>query len=307
MPRKQATPASSISVCAAFCAAFSAGIIIAISLSGCAAPLKIAASADPLAVLERGSLVYARLSGEAASELASSSLSAAQAKALLPVLKRTRLVALGLGSLTAADGSKAPNFQACLIGDYPFRAAAMSLGADPSWKREKNGYFNAVLGLHAALPGPNLVLASSAGLEPLLASAKLPGSSPIPAELETLAARELVIWIPEPFSGLAATFLGEAMDIPARGILISASALAPNNYDATIVFLMKDAESARVYRPVLRLAWYGMARLLFGDGAEGALAASFTVDGDEYRASGVRLSGAAGGASMLQKFFDQTK
>ena len=153
MPRKQATPASSISVCAAFCAAFSAGIIIAISLSGCAAPLKIAASADPLAVLERGSLVYARLSGEAASELASSSLSAAQAKALLPVLKRTRLVALGLGSLTAADGSKAPNFQACLIGDYPFRAAAMSLGADPSWKREKNGYFNAVLGLHAALPG----------------------------------------------------------------------------------------------------------------------------------------------------------
>ena len=97
------------------------------------------------------------------------------------------------------------------------------------------------------------------------------------------------------------------MDIPARGILITASALAPNNYDATIVFLMKDAESARVYRPVLRLAWYGMARLLFGDGAEGALAASFTVDGDEYRASGVRLSGAAGGASMLQKFFDQTK
>ena len=302
-PRKPAVFVSGLAACAVFLA----GMISAIFFAGCAAPLKIAASADPLAVLQRGSLVYARLSGEAARESASSTLNAAQSKELLPVLRRTRLVALGLGSLPAADGSSAPGFQACLIGDYPFRAAAMSLGADPSWKREKSGYFNAGLGLHAALPGPNLVLASSAGLEPLLASAKMPGSSPIPAKLAALAERELVIWIPEPFSGLAASFLGEAMDIPARGILISASALAPNDYDATIVFLMKDADSARVYRPVLRLAWYGLARLLFGDAAEGALAASFTVDGDQYRASGVRLTGAGGGASVLQIFFSPTK
>jgi hypothetical protein len=296
MPRPAALRAT-----AAFCACAAVALIAA----ACAAPLKIAASADPLAVLGRGSLVYARLGGEAAREFAASALGAPQAKSLKPVLARTRLVALGLGALQAAGSSKAPTFQACLVGDYPFRAAAMSLGADPAWKREKGGYFNAGLGLRASVPGPGLVLASTGSLEPLLASAKAPGPSPIPPELDALASRELVVWVPEPFSGLAAALLGEPMDLPVRGLLISASPVAgdpgqPGGYEATIVFLMENADSARVYRPVLRLAWQGIARLLFGDAAGGALAASFTVDGDKYLASGVRMPGAAAlGASTF--------
>ena len=125
-----------------------------------------------------------------------------------------------------------------------------------------------------------------------------------------LASRELVVWVPEPFSGLAAALLGEPMDLPVRGLLISASPVAgdpgqPGGYEATVVFLMEDSGSARVYRPVLRLAWQGIARLLFGEAADAATAAaataaSFTADGDRYIASGVRLPGAASlGASAF--------
>jgi hypothetical protein len=276
-------------------------VVAALSAVGCAAPVRFETSADPLAVLGRGSMVYARLSGAAARELTPMALSAAQAKALGPVLARTRIVALGIGSLPAVGGTEAPAFQACLIGDYPFRAAALSLGTDPAWKREKTGFFNAGLGLRASVPGPGIVLASTGKLEPLLVSVKNPGPSPIPASLAELSSRELVLWVPEPFSGLVAAFLGEAMDLPVRGFLISASPIAPtagatasvHDYDATIVFLMKDADSARIYRPALRLAWYGIAHFLFGDEAESALTAAFALDGDMYRASGVRLSGAA--------------
>ena len=35
-------------------------------------------------------------------------------------------------------------------------------------------------------------------------------------------------------------------------------------YEATVVFLMKDADSARIFRPALRLAWYAIARGLLG-------------------------------------------
>jgi hypothetical protein len=188
----------------------------------------------------------------------------------------------------------APSIRACLIGDYPFRSAALSLGADPGWKREKAGYFNARLGLRAALPGPNLILASSGALEPLLAAAREPGPSPIPAQLSLPADRELALWLPEPFSGIVAALLGEAMDVPARGLLVSASPRAEGGgYDATIVFLMEDADEARVYKPALKLAWYAIARSFFGDEADAALSATFSADGNAYGATGVRLSGLA--------------
>ena len=110
---------------------------------------------------------------------------------------------------------------------------------------------------------------------------------------------------PSPFRDSPPPSWASPWTCPVRGLLISASPVAgdpgqPGGYEATIVFLMENADSARVYRPVLRLAWQGIARLLFGDAAGGALAASFTVDGDKYLASGVRMPGAAAlGASTF--------
>jgi hypothetical protein len=258
----------------------------------CAAPIKIAASVDPLAVLEPGALAYARLSGEVARDLAPALLPASQLDSMKSLLARTRILALSLSSPLPPDSSPGKSFQAVLVGDYPFRAASLSFGSNPDWKRAKPAYYNAKLGLYAAVPGPNLLLASSRPIQPLLDAAKLPGPSPIPQRLAELASRELVLWAPEPFSGLGASLLGEALDLPVRGLLIAASPAAGerDRYEATVVFMTEDAKTLRAFKPVLRLAWYGMARILFGDDAEAALALPITTDGELFVVSGIPLS-----------------
>jgi hypothetical protein len=265
--------------------------------ASCAAPLKIASSVDPLALLEDGSLAYARLSGQAARDLAPSLFPAAELASLKPLLARTRIIALGLGSSPAAIGAEsrpgpAPAFQAALIGDFPFRTASLAFGTSPDWKREKSAYFNAKLGLRATVPGPSLLLASSGPIEGLLAAAKAPGPSPIPERLSGLASRELLLWAPEPFGGIAATMLGEAMEVPARGLLIAATPLPGDegSYETTIVFVMDDANALRIYKGALKLAWYGMAKALFGDEAESALSLPFSSDGNLFMVSGLPLS-----------------
>jgi hypothetical protein len=270
--------------------------------ASCAAPLVLGSSVDPFALLEPGALAYARLSGAASRDLAPALFPASALASLKPLLARTRLVALGLGSRasTGAAGEIVPPdrdpragaFQAVLLGDYPFRSASLSLASSPEWRREKSAFYNAAMGMRAAVPGPGLVLASTGPIEPLLAAAEAPGSSPIPSRLSELASRELVLWAPEPFSGLAGAVLGEPMEVPARGLLIAASpgARGGGDYEATIVFLMDDSNSVRVYKGALKLAWYGMAKALFGAEAEKALAIPFAAEGELYLARAVPLT-----------------
>jgi hypothetical protein len=91
---------------------------------------------------------------------------------------------------------------------------------------------------------------------------------------------------------MAAALLGEAMEVPARGLLIAASPLARDagNYETAIVFIMDDADSVRIYKPALKLAWYGIARALLGDEADSALALPFSAEGNLYMISGLPLS-----------------
>ena len=157
--------------------------------------------------------------------------------------------------------------------------------------------------MRAAVPGPGLVLATSGTLEPLLAAAATPGDSPIPRGLETPGSADLAIWIPEPFSGLVARLYGEAMDVPARGLLIEGrpearasgqtGPLADGVYVLRVVFLMTDADSARIFRPALKLAWYGFSKAFLGNDAEAALGAAFSLNGNTYSAEGIRVSSAA--------------
>lgn len=268
-----------------------AAVAVATLLFGsCAAPIRIGASADPLSILEPGALAYARLSGRAARELAPALLSPSELASMKPLLARTRIVALGLGSMPALNNAQAPVLQAALIGDYPFRTAALSFGASPGWKKEKSAYYNAAMGIRAALPGPSILLASSGAIEPLLAAAKAPGPSPIPEELSSLGSRELVVWAPEPFSGIAVLLLGEAMDVPAQGLLIAASPASgqDDSYDATIAFVMNDADSLRIYKSVLKLAWYGISRMFFE--GEVDIAPAYSATGRVFFISGFTLS-----------------
>lgn len=278
-------------------------LICGFLLAGCATGLKIGASADPLGILSPGASAYARLDGATArSLLPRLGLPPSDAKRLKSALERTRLVTLAVGGDEASQGSapsRVPTFQACLLGDFPFGAGAFALGLDPAWKREKNGYFNPRLGLRAALPGTGLVLASTGSLSPLLATARAPGPSPIPSSLVPLCDKSLVLWAP--FSGLSKQILGEGVDLPLVGLLVAADPLPSGDFGATVAFLATDPDSARIFRPAIRLAWYAIARYLAGGSGQEAPAADFVLDGSEYKAEGVRISSGqvAGALSKL--------
>jgi hypothetical protein len=310
---------------------------VLIVLGSCATPLRVESTVDPLALLDSGAAAYVRLSGASARDLApdmAAWLQAALAKAqkggdvnakapaafttksLKGVLDRTRLVGLaiwapggapldgttaakGTASPTAEAGIRLPSFQACLLGDFPFRAASFSLATDGAWKREGSGFYNKDSGLRIAVPGPELALASNGKLESLLAAAKSPASSPVPERLASLASRDIIIWAPEPMKRLTPGLAEAGIDIPIRGVMLAASpqpgadpkagAGKVEAYDASIAFLMEDAQSARLFRPALKLAWYALSTQLF-PASESARGANFSLDGELYQASGIRLT-----------------
>lgn len=268
--------------------------ILAVS---CAAPIRLSTSIDPLALLAKDRIAYARVSGGVARDLAPELMSAADLDAAKEILARTRIVALGLGQ-SGGDGTD--SLQAILVGDYPFRAAALSLGANRAWKREKSSFYNARLGLRAAVPGPALVVVSKGSIDGLLeaaAASQTPEAppSPIPSRLSSLTSAELVLWVPDPFASLAGKAAGDGMDVPSRGLLIAASPSAANKgeYDATVAFLMDSPESVKIYKPLLKLAWYATASGFFADEKGAIPRADFVSEGEVYAAEDVVLTRSA--------------
>jgi len=271
--------------------------LCAAQLVGCASSLRVGASADPLAILDPGALAYVRLTGEAARAFVPHLLPPSRAASLEPLLARTRSLAAGVGP--------ADSFGAALVGDYAFGKASLMLGNGGDWKRNGNTYVDRLTGLRVAIPGPDLVVTGSGDLEPLVARAKTPGPSPLPPRLEALSGKQVLIIAPHPFDGLASAMLGEPLEVPVLSFVIAADAeesarQGEATYLATVAFAMRDAEAARIYRPILRLAWYAIARGLFAEGAERGLAADFTLDGDLFVAHGVELTASAMANAMAR-------
>jgi len=268
-------------------------------LSSCAAPLVLEKSVDPLELLAPGELAYLRMDGATARLLAPALVPAGEGRALSPLLERTSTLALGLGLPT----DKGPSFDAAFLGSYPYRSAALALGGNSAWKREALGYYDAKEGLRVALPGPGLVLATTRDLQPLLERAREPGANPLPPRFAAAAGTGLALWVPDPFDRLAEALFGMSLQAPVRGLFLSAREAAPGAapgaagsaagggavYEVSVVFLMKDAESAGSYRPLLRLAWYGLSRYLLGEGAGPMLAAKFSLEGETYASAPFEL------------------
>jgi len=270
--------------------AMAAAALAGLALGSCAAPLRLRGGADPLAILEPGLAAYARLEGGLARGLAAKALPAEEAASLAPLLERTRVLALGLGRTAAGGASPASNgrlVEAALLGDYPFRRASLGLAASREWRREGGAYLHEASGLRALVPGPDLALASTGPLEPLLARARDPGSPPIPPRLAPLAEAELLVWIPAPFSFAALGEL-ELGSLPARGLLVAARPAGEGRLEATVALLMEDADSARLYRPAVRLAWYFLAPAILGGEAE-LPGPGFELEGDLIYARGLTL------------------
>ena len=168
-----------------------------------------------------------------------------------------------------------------------------------------------------------------AAVEALVDRLLVAGASVIPPGLSALCDGDIVIWAPDPFGKLAASLLGgeaaEDVDIPAAGVLLSArrSAESPAGgaasaaggaasaaggpasaafYELTIVFLMRNEEDARTFRPAIRLAWYGLSRSLLPGEAEAA-SLRFELSGEAVAASGLRVkaSSLASALSMVAR------
>lgn len=269
-----------------------AALATILSLS-CATPIRLSTSIDPLSLLAADCLAYARVSGSVARDLAPDFLGAPGAAAAKEILARTRIVALGLGQ---SGGGGEDSLQAILVGDYPFRAASLSLGASREWKREKASFYNERFGLRAAVLGPSLVVASKGPIEGLIeaaATAQASGAvpSPIPPRLSGLDSAELVLWVPDPFKSLEGETDGEGASMPTRGLLIAASPSAADKgeYVAVVAFLMDGPESVKIYKPLLRLAWYAIASEYLSDDTGAVPRANFAANGEVYAAEGVVL------------------
>jgi hypothetical protein len=142
-------------------------------------------------------------------------------------------------------------------------------------------------------------------IEALVDRLLAPGASVIPPRLSALCDSDILVWAPDPFGKLAVELLGsevaEDIDIPAVGVLLAAKRAAgvaagdkaPEGggeavYELAIVFLMRNEEDARTFRPAIRLAWYGLSRSLLPGEAEIA-SLRFELSGDAVAAAGLRL------------------
>jgi hypothetical protein len=289
-----------------------APLIAALLAFSCATPLRYEEPRDPLELLSPGALLYLRLDGPAIREFAPALLGEKAAGKLRPLMERSR--AAGLALLPGPRG-----FEAALMGDYPFDWANWSLSRDKAWKPEGRGYRNEAEGLSAAVPGPGLILASSGPVEPLVArlesggpgaakGASHAGGAILPPELDGIQAANVLAWAPEPFSRILSPLLGDQVEVPARGLAVAARrGEKAANYDVTLVFLMKDAESARIFRPAIRLGWFALSgSLLPGNEAARKLrfeaagpcirSESLSLEPGEFAAVAAALGKAAGGA-----------
>jgi len=183
-------------------------------------------------------------------------------------------------------------------------------------------------GLGLSFPGPGIALATSDGgqaaeaapapgnvdrgadieasVEALVDRLLVPGASVIPPRLSALGDSDLVVWVPDPFGSLAVNLFGSEaaadIDIPAIGVLLAADRVVGGaagtaaggptggeaTYELTVVFLMRNEEDARTFRPAVRLAWYGLSRAFLPEEA-GAASLRFELAGDAVAASGLRI------------------
>lgn len=305
-------------------------------LVSCAAPLRYEVPADPLSVLPPGATVYLRLGRAslldfAPAMLASLDVAPADSKYLGAFLDRTDVAAIAFLPDDGAAGATAtaglPRLEAVFLGAYPARSAAFALRRNREWKPDSRGraFVSARRGLAIAFPGPGLALAAAAGggtvdeatraakaeasIEGLAERLLSPGADVMPASLSALSESDIAIWVPDPFGGLAEAILGPGeaadIDVPSIGVLVAArregaspeEAGADPDYELSVVFLMRNEEEARTFRPALRLAWYGLCRT-FAPGDAGIASLRFELAGDTVAAGGIRVKASSIAAAL---------
>lgn len=282
--------------------------VAAISLASCAGSMRYEKPVDPTTVLRPDAMAYLTLTRGALSEFGPALLPSGKAAGLRDLVNKTDVAAVALlapalaGAAAGTDPAsrtspRMPGFEAVLVGNFPFRSAPLALSGSAGWRRKGGAYVNAKEGLSVAFPGPTVVLASSGDIAGLVGRLAEPGTSAFPPSLSALCERELVLWLPRPFERFGEALLGEAIEVPAEGLLVAANRTGSVDtgrgqsepaWDITVAFLMSDAGAARIFRPAVRIAWYGLAKSLF-PGEEGISAPTFQIADNLVVAGGLRL------------------
>jgi hypothetical protein len=265
---------------------------IALALASCATTGRPAGKPiEGLALLSPEALAYAELKSPSLARfaplLAPQGLAGA-AGSLPSAVARARSASVAL--LPAG-------FEAVIEGDYPAFSTRLALSLSKDFSRHGPFYINAKTGMELSMPRANLILAARGGLAPLAARAgatAAANASPIPARFAELSRREILLYAPRPFEKLASALIGESLEVPVSGLLIAAKPLPGegDRYEASVAFLMDKEGDARVYKPIVRLAWLALARSLFpGSGADFA-SPRFEEEGVDLVAPALALSGA---------------
>ena len=310
-PRPQAQ-AARIAACA--CA------IVCALLAGCATIPTEVLETEPYAHLEKSPQVYARLSGPALRDIASTmderdlgafaallssdkadpgtataglaaSASAPSPATISPsTLKsffaRTRTFGVGIGGI----GTKRPSLEAVFVGDFPVLSVRLALASDDAWTREKDGsYRSDKFPLFIRTLQPGVIHASNEK-----ATYAAGAVEAYPRRAAEFAASDVFIAAIEPSAFLAGTMPLEALNLPISAIVMSGTMVpaaaggeSPTaRYLLEVRIIMKDEASARAFKPVVRFLWTAAARQLFGAALDVA-SAPLALEGDVYVVRGI--------------------
>lgn len=265
--------------------------------------------ADPLNYLPRGAALYARLSKEAVRDFAPDLIPGDRSGAFRPFIERTHSAALG----TTPAGPAGMNYDLAVIGDFSKTTVNLALAVNPEWRAEGQTFTNDPSGITVAVPVDRLLLARSirtsvpgareeamgspSSLHRRVAGFIPGGSTPLPPRFAAPYTDDVFIWIADPVVAFAEYLPQDGFDIPLLGIAITGNRTdksdgsGGNFYRSTISFIMKDAESVRIYRPSLKFVWFALSKAFIphNDTIAKDTDAKFTMEGDSYAAKEIMI------------------
>lgn len=302
---------------------------------------------EPSAYLERDPDIYVRLSGNALRDLAGSDKASGasllnrliadgsdrnaggspgekNSTAAQPVdptlveafLARTSVFGAGLSDI----GGEGMRTDAVFLGAFQPLSLRIALAADGRWKKEKDGGYLSTTSDLQLRPFRDGVIHL---VYPKSPATRNPGANAFPGKFAGLANSDLFIALNSPQRLVATSIPLESSALPILALVITGKKLttpsqvanaavknpADPYYSVDVHALMKDAATARAYRPVVRFVWVAAAARYFGgSGSSGPDDLSgnptavtdlpLTLDGDVYRIEGIRIRASEIGALL---------
>jgi hypothetical protein len=216
--------------------------------------------AEWLGVLPDDATLYASLAVSGSAEFLKKQISAA-GSGLQDVSSLIDMTRRLVCSVTITKGAPA-RFAVVALGGYPSGIIGMRLGGNKEWKQQSSpaGSFWqwSKAGIQMSIPNDGILLASNAGVEPLLARWKSPLVLPVPPDVAgDMESFDLVVYMPELPGGIAASAAQKGMRIPIKEVWLKAQK-GGTGYDISGTANTGSPQEAKLLTLVLRLgivAW----------------------------------------------------